>query len=110
VSNVYYYGSQKEWNSNVNRYSIASTYYPDYYYSACFHTYNSGKWNYSHDNLSVNINYTEYDYKVIKENSCTEDVVSSGTFKNMGDGTKVSLLNNKVYSRSFINTYYLYVS
>ena len=42
-------------------------------------------------------------------NSCTEGIVNSGTFKGKSVGSKVSLLDSKLYLDSATETYYLYV-
>ena len=41
--------------------------------------------------------------------SCTTGVVSSGTFKEKTQGSKISLLSSKKYSQTVTDTYYLYI-
>ena len=41
--------------------------------------------------------------------SCTSDVVSSGTFKGKTNGSKVQLLDNQIYSDTYADRYYLYI-
>jgi hypothetical protein len=69
---AYFYGTSSQWSSNANARNIYSTYRPSYYYSECFHDYNSNKWNYTSSGF-VNTVYTSYNYRTLKSNSCTED-------------------------------------
>ena len=41
--------------------------------------------------------------------SCTTGVISSGTFNGKNSGSTVNLLDNKIYSSTMTDTYYLYI-
>ncbi len=68
---VYYTGSSAQWNANPNRYNFDSRYYPNYYYSKCFHNYYESKWNYD-EYGNINTSYQDYDYRELKKATCTE--------------------------------------
>ena len=42
-------------------------------------------------------------------NSCTSNIVNSGSFKGKTANSKVQLLNGKVYNSTTTDTYYLYI-
>ncbi|MBE5733339.1 MAG: hypothetical protein E7353_10000 [Clostridiales bacterium] len=69
---AYFYGTSAQWSANANASNFYSVYRPSYYYSECFHSYNSHKWNYTSSGY-VNTDYTDYNYRILKNNSCTED-------------------------------------
>jgi len=55
---------------------------------------------------------SNFKYALTKSpDSCTKDVVSSGTFKNITNGTTINLFDDKIfdYSKNKENKYYLYI-
>ena len=44
-----------------------------------------------------------------QSNNCTVGTIASGTFKGKTNGSKIQLLDNQKYSKTFTDTYYLYI-
>ena len=44
-----------------------------------------------------------------KADSCTNGIVKYGSFKGKSNGSKIELLNDKIYSATYTDTYYLYI-
>ena len=63
------------------------------------------------DNIGTGLrNSNNFKYVLsTNSNSCTEGIVSEGTFKSKSNGSKVTLLDSKIYSETKTDTYYLYV-